>query len=74
MARSPVTLEAARAAKAEALRRFARVPEVNGIGLCRRGDGYALKINFETEPPIEVPERIEGVDVIVEVVGRIRKR
>lgn len=73
MAKSRVTLEAARAAKATALSRFESVVGVNGIGLSRRGDGYAVKINFETEPTVKVPERIDDVEVIVEVVGKIRK-
>ena len=73
MGKSPVTLDAARAAKASALRRFARVPEINGIGLSRRGDGYAVKINCETEPSVEIPNSIDGVEVITEIVGKIRK-
>ncbi len=73
MGKSLVMLEAARAAKAKALRQFARVPEVNGIGLSRRGDAYVLKINCETQPSVEIPDSIDGVEVITEIVGMIRK-
>lgn len=73
MSKPPVTLKAARAAKTKALRRLARVPEVGGVGLCRRGGGYALKINLEVEPSVEIPRSINGVEVIVEMVGKIRK-
>lgn len=73
MGKEPATLEAARAAKAAALSRFGSVAGVNGIGLSRRGGGYALKINLESELDVEIPDRIEGVEVIVEVVGKLRK-
>ncbi len=73
MGKSSVTLEAARAAKARALVQFVGVPEVNGIGLSRRGDGYVLKINCETQPSVEIPNSIDGVEVITEIVGIIRK-
>ncbi len=73
MGKSLVMLEAARAAKAKALRQFARVPEVNGIGLSRRGDAYVLKINCETQPSVEIPDSIDGVEVITEIVGMIHK-
>ncbi len=66
-------LEKARAAKATAARRFKNLQGINGIGLSRRGAGFALKVNFEAEPPVEIPAKIDGVDVIVEVVGKIRK-
>lgn len=66
-------LQRARAAKARAVRQFEKLPDVNGIGLTRRGDDFALKINFEREPKVEIPRRIDDVDVVVEVVGKIRK-
>jgi len=73
MGNSPITLEKARAAKAAAVRRLGNIDGINGIGLSRRGAGYAIKVNCETELPEEIPNRIEGVDVVVEVVGKIRK-
>ena len=67
-------LKKARAAKATAARRLAHVEGINGLGLSRRGDHYALKVNFESKPRVEIPNYINGVEVIVEVVGKIRKR
>jgi hypothetical protein len=72
MDKSSKKLQEANAAKALAKRRFGRVKGINGIGLARRGSGYAVKLNFAVAPDVEIPDRIGGVDVIVEVVGRIR--
>lgn len=55
------------------MRRLANIDGINGIGLSRRGAGYAIKVNCEAQLPEEIPDRIEGVDVVVEVVGKIRK-
>lgn len=74
MANPPITLEKARAAKTFALRSLSNIDGINGIGISRKGSGYAIKVNCEGEPPEEIPKRINGVDVIVEVVGKIRKR
>lgn len=65
-------LEDTYAAEALAKRRFGGVKGINGIGVARRGSGYAVKINFVDEPDIEIPDQISGVDVIVDVVGKIR--
>lgn len=71
-----VTIEQARAAKATARTELAAVPGLAGIGLTKVGKDYALKINLRAALPrgVHVPERIEGVPVCVEVVGKIRKR
>lgn len=72
MDKSSKKLRDANAAKALAKQRFGGAKGINGIGLARRGSGYAVKLNFVKAPEIEIPERIAGVDVIVEVVGKIR--
>jgi hypothetical protein len=71
-----ITLQRARAAKATAKSELARVPQVAGIGLTKVGDDYALKVNLREALPrgVQVPKRIDGVPVCVEVVGPIRKR
>lgn len=74
MARAPVSLEKARAAKSKALRKLSGMPGMNGVGITRRGKSFALKVNFEERPEGDVPSEIDGVDVITEVVGRITKR
>lgn len=71
-----IDLEKARAAKKKALSIFSDLAEVNGVGITRVGHGYGLKVNLAGSPPAEVrlPEEVEGVPVVVEVVGRISKR
>jgi hypothetical protein len=70
-----VTLEAARAAKDAAKRKFARRSGVVGIGLTRQGGGYALKVNLgEGATAARLPKDVNGVPVVVAVVGPVRKR
>lgn len=62
-------------AKAKAAKVTARqwLGETEGqVGISRRGESFALKINLPAEPTVKIPERFDGVDVIVEVVGKIR--
>jgi len=70
------TLEDARSAKAEAKRQFAAKADVVGVGLtkAKTGGGYAVKVNVKKKPTEPVPETVQGVPVVVEVVGTIRKR
>jgi hypothetical protein len=44
------------------------------VGITRLGDGYALKLNVAAEAAPGLPTELDGVPVIVEVVGRITKR
>jgi hypothetical protein len=70
------TLEQARAAKQSAKTLLAALPGVVGVGITKIGGDYALKVNLRAPLPMGVsaPERIGGVPVCVEVVGRITKR
>lgn len=70
------TLEDARSAKAEAKRQLAAKADVVGVGLtkAKTGGGYAVKVNVKKKPAEPVPETVQGVPVVVEVVGTIRKR
>ncbi|HEX2078996.1 MAG TPA: hypothetical protein VHG08_14835 [Longimicrobium sp.] len=69
-----VTLDEARAAKPVVLQWFSRLGEVVGVGITRVRDDYAVKVNLREPvgPGIDVPSRIEGVPVRVEVTGTVR--
>jgi hypothetical protein len=69
------TLQQARAAKAKAARMVSGHPDVNGVGITRDGDGYAVKLNLSARSKADpLPRQIDGVKVRTEVVGSIRKR
>jgi hypothetical protein len=75
MTEAPATIETARAAKAEAKRRFAGRTDIVGIGVTRHGKGYAVKVNLGAAVDLaSLPQTLNGVPVIFEVVGSIRKR
>lgn len=67
------TIDDARAAKIRAKVVLSRVPGLRGIGLTRRGKGYAVKVNLE-KPVIgrNLPTEVEGVPLVFEVVGPIK--
>lgn len=69
-------LDAAREAKEKAKTIFSRHGTVNGIGLTRMGERYAVKVNFESEPhdQASMPKEIEGVPVVVQVIGTLHKQ
>lgn len=68
------SIEAARAGKDQARRRFARLPGVVGIGLTRCGVGYAIKINMDRPlAPGVIPVCLDGVPIITECVGTISR-
>jgi hypothetical protein len=66
----------ARQAKEAAKTELADLPCVAGIGICKVGDDYAVKVNLTATLPADItpPDRIEGVPIVFEVVGEIRKR
>jgi hypothetical protein len=69
------TLKEARAAKAKAAELVKGHPAVNGVGITRDGDGYAVKLNLSTRPKADpLPKQIDGVPVHIETVGSIKKR
>ena len=69
-------LEAARAVKEKAQIVFARLGRVCGVGITRRDNTYAVQVNLEEElaADCQCPDEIDGVPVVVHVVGRIRKQ
>ena len=70
------TLKEARAAKNRTTQQLAKLPNVVGIGLVRdSGGGYAIKVNVDKKPaPGKIPQQIDNVGVVVEVVGKLKKR
>jgi len=53
-----------------------RWPTSVGIGITRIGEGYGLKVNLRTAAGkgVELPDKVDGVPVKVEVVGRLTKQ
>jgi hypothetical protein len=70
------TLEQARAAKRRAEEVFSALAAVVGVGVTRKNGGYAVKINLGAAAPpgVVLPEDVDGVPVVVEIVGRLMKQ
>jgi len=50
-------------------------PLVNGVGLSRDGDGWAVKVNLvRAAPELRLAHEIDGVAIRTDVVGRIVAR
>jgi hypothetical protein len=64
---------AARAAKTTLAESLAGAPGVVGIGLAREATGYVVKVNLADEGAARrVPDDVDGVRVVTQVVGAIR--
>ena len=76
MSDDSTTLEEARAAKREAMQIFKRLGDVSGVGLTRRAGVYAVKVllSHPLKDPKAGPADINGVPVVVQVVGEVRKQ
>ena len=46
-------------------------PEVSGVGIARSGTGWALKVDLRRPAGRDLPQEVDGVPVIAEVVGRV---
>ncbi len=68
--------QAARAAKTKALALLADVTALNGVGICRVGEGYGVKLNLSEAPSQDhrLPKKVDGVPLVIEIVGRIVKQ
>ncbi len=66
----------ARQAKATVVELLGDHDAVNGVGIAPTADGYAVKVNLSRplEPDRALPDIVDGVPVVVEVVGPIRKQ
>ncbi len=63
----------ARAAKSVLAESLGGDPGIVGIGLARRRSDYVLKVNLaDPGAAVRVPEDVDGVQVVTEVVGTIR--
>jgi hypothetical protein len=49
---------------------------IAGVGLTKVGNSYAVKVNFRESQAIDggLPDSVDGVPVVYEVVGRITSR
>ncbi|GAB2462856.1 hypothetical protein [Xylanimonas ulmi] len=69
------TIDAARAAKQTLRDAVARLDGVTGVGLAQRGgpSDWVLQVNVETvRARKDVPPAVDGVPVVVRVVGAVR--
>lgn len=70
---SVASLEQARAVQPKLEAMLEGVEGVSGIGLTLVGDGYGLRVNLETSLAMAaVPPELDGVPIVVEIVGEIR--
>lgn len=54
---------------------FSQHVQVNGVGITRVGEGYGVKVNVAEAPnDTGLPDEIDGVPVVIEVVGQLSKR
>ena len=68
------SISKARLAKAQVAKLVADVENVVGVGLTKCGEDYAVKVNMLARKKLDVPATVDGVAVVREVVGAIRKR
>jgi hypothetical protein len=70
------SLDEARRAKTKTGHAVRQIGRVAGIGVTKIGGSYAVKVNLASppEPNVALPNSVDGVRVIYEVVGRISKR
>lgn len=76
MAETNTQLIAARAAKKKAVKLFEKLGSVSGVALTRRKGRYAVKVLLDA--PLTSadagPANIDGVPVVTQVVGPIKKQ
>jgi len=66
------TLAAAEAAKEMLASRLAHFPGLRGIGIAILDDGFGVTVNLSCKPEeTGVPSDVDGVPVIVDIVGTI---
>ena len=71
---APATLERARAAKEKLRERLANLSELRGIGIAVLDGGYGVKVNLLHRTETLIPVEIDGVPIVIEVVGRMIPR
>jgi hypothetical protein len=70
----PISLAKARLAKAQVTKLVADNANVVGVGLTKMGPDYAVKVNLSARKKRPVPLTVQGVAVLCEVVGALRKQ
>jgi hypothetical protein len=71
--RAPSERALAGAAKSALAERLADDPGVVGVGVARRAGAYVVKVDLADEATVQrVPGDVDGVRVVVEVVGAVR--
>jgi hypothetical protein len=68
------TLDEARRAKEAVLGMLEQHSAVNGVGVAPVEGGFAVKVNLSAPAAdVQLPTTIEGVPIVWEVVGEVRK-
>jgi hypothetical protein len=66
-------LEQARAAQSKLASMLAGIGELGGIGITLVDGGYGLRVNLTAEVAADaIPLDVDGIPVVVELVGEIR--
>jgi hypothetical protein len=69
---TPVPLDRARAAKLKIAALVDGLPELRGLGIAMLDGGFGVQVNLSSLPPgCAIPAEIDGVPVIVEIIGAI---
>jgi hypothetical protein len=69
----PATPAAAERAQKILAERLAGIPGVRAIGIAVLDGGFGVKVHFsETPPEGSVPDDVDGIPIIVDIVGSIR--
>jgi hypothetical protein len=72
---TPASLDHARAAKLTLAGIVDDLPELRGLGIAMLEGGFGVKVNLSCIPRDRtIPTEVDGVPVIVEVVGTITAR
>ncbi|MGA8808798.1 MAG: hypothetical protein WB973_13060 [Thermoanaerobaculia bacterium] len=66
-----VSLERARTAKTKIADLLQDETEVCGIGIATLDGGYGVKVNVTAAARLNIPDEVDGVPVVVMVVGEI---
>lgn len=68
---SGVTLEQARAAKRKLSNMLDGLDELAGLGIAVLPTGYGVKVNLSRRAARVIPSEIDGVTIVVDVVGGV---
>lgn len=65
-------LAGARLAKRVVLDMIRHHPQLRGVGITRLEDGsYAVKVNLTESVDLKIPDDVDGVPIVINVVGSI---